>query len=713
MANLRRHKRITLFGFGEFVLDLERRALYRNGEVVRLGPSPFEALAFLVLNRHRLVSRRELQAHLRPGSAYLEESGIYQVVRQVREALGDDSDAPRFIENVPRQGYRFIAHVQELTSLDREPLMLVNTPPACGGDAAGATGRPRSSLPRWALAGLASVLGLSLSIWLAFRQEPAPAVLRVNRLTLSENAKLGPIVSDGPRLYFTELDGGYRIVQSPATGGQVSPLGIGIPNPYLCDIAPDGTHLLVRSVTGFRHEDGPLWIVPLIKGLPRRLSDGVGYDGSWSPEGKEIAFTAGKELWMVGADGRNARRLARLEGGPWWPRWSPDGRRIRFTVSDLSNNTHSLWEIGRDGRNLKPLLEGWNVPPGECCGSWTPDGKFFVFQSSQGGRDRIWVLRESAWRLSGGRNLIQLTKEAMPLLYPSISRDGGKIFAIGILIKSEIVRYDFGSGRFLPALADVPAETLAYSPDGKRIAYTAVQGRTLWRAGANGEDRLRLTPPGLRAALPAWSPDGKQIAFMAQAKGRGWKLALVSADSGPAEELLPGDGSEADPSWSPDGKRIAFGRIPALERSPSNIAIYVLDLATRAVTMLPGSSGLFSPRWSPDGRHIVAMSADAGKLVLFDFATKRWTELANVRAGFPCWSQDGRHVYFLDRSGKDPSVGRVRLRDRRPEKVASLKGIRQPATAFGGWIGLDPDGAPLAIRDLSSQDVYGIEWRAR
>src|ERR1700756_912755 len=84
-------------------------------------------------------------------------------------------------------------------------------------------------------------------------------------------------------------------------------------------------------------------------------------------------------------------------------RWSPDGRLLRFTVTDPQTNGTSLWEVREDGSGLRPLLAGWNNPPAECCGSWTRDGKYFVFQSTRNFRSDIWAIREK-------RRLLQMSE---------------------------------------------------------------------------------------------------------------------------------------------------------------------------------------------------------------------------------------------------------------------------------------------------------------
>ena len=90
---------------------------------------------------------------------------------------------------------------------------------------------------------------------------------------------------------------------------------------------------------------------------------------------------------------------------------------------------------------------------------------------------------------------------------------------------------------------------------------------------------------------------------------------------------------------------------------------------------MPGSEGLFSPHWSPDGRYIAAMSSDSSKLMLFDFKTQKWVELARMTAAYPNWSRDGNYIYFHS-FGSDPALYRVRISDHKLEKIVSLKGIR-------------------------------------
>jgi Tol biopolymer transport system component len=227
----------------------------------------------------------------------------------------------------------------------------------------------------------------------------------------------------------------------------------------------------------------------------------------------------------------------------------------------------------------------------------------------------------------------------------------------------------------------------------------------------DGKRRVQLTSPPLHASLPRWSPDGNRIAFAGYYPGQRANLYVIGADAGQLQQLTTGN-TRIDPTWSPDGNSLAFGTYPLEEvPEPPKVAVRVLDLTTRSVSVLPGSEGLWSPRWSPNGQYIAALSSDTRTLSLFDLQSKRWTELAKANFGYPSWSRDSKYIYF-DTLGNDPAFFRVRIRDRKLERVVGLANVLRKVGAFGPWTGLGPDDSPLLARDASFDEIYALDWEA-
>ena len=104
--------------FGEFELDLSTRELWTNGTKQTLAPQPFEVLRLLIENRGQLVSHDVVVRHLWPSDTFVDyEQSLRKAVNRLREALNDSAEQPRFIETLPRQGYRFIANLEFDTSI--------------------------------------------------------------------------------------------------------------------------------------------------------------------------------------------------------------------------------------------------------------------------------------------------------------------------------------------------------------------------------------------------------------------------------------------------------------------------------------------------------------------------------------------------------------------------------------------------------------------
>jgi Tol biopolymer transport system component len=567
---------------------------------------------------------------------------------------------------------------------------------------------PKKSLKSVRWPWLAGAGGVALIVFAALAYgliSPEPPLKLSGAVQITNDGRAKLLAgTDGARLYMQYssalASGSSSIGQVSISGAEVASVAAPSLSMQILSVSPEGSALLVSDEPGTAF-DGPLWALPVLGGLPRRLSDALGHAGAWSPDGQLLVYARGNNLFLAKSDGTNSRLLATIPGWVTSPQWSPNSGALRFTLQDQKTNATSLWEVSRDGKNLHPLLDGWHDPPSECCGVWTPGGKHFLF-SSQGS---IWELQEkSSWLGKTTFEPVQLTSGPLALSSPLPSEDGKKLFVMGSRPRGELVRYDPGTNHFVPYLSGISAEHLCFSKDGAWVAYVTFPEGTLWRSKVDGSERLQLSYPPLYASMPRWSPDGKWIAFFSTTPGKPSKIYLVSPEGGSPQELLPEDDHpEADPYWSPDGGSLVFGGIYAAAK----VGIRVLDLKTHRVTPVRGSEQLFSPRWSPDGKYIAAIRSNSQSLVLFDHTKQKWTEVLQERnVSFPNWSKDGTYLYFLSWPEK-PSVMRMRVRDSKLERVADLKDFR-PTGYWEDWMGLDPNDSSLLLRDTGLQDVYAL-----
>jgi DNA-binding winged-HTH domains len=710
--------------FGSFEVDLRAGELRKSGLKIKLQGQPFAVLALLLERPGQVVTREELQQKLWAGDTFVNfEHGLNKAIGKVRDALADNADNPRFIETLPRRGYRFIAPV------DAGPEGLVPPPDA---DSQRARLRPQTDIEdtvrkpslqrQWALGmiGAAIIVIVVFSYWLT-RPVMPPKVSGYTRLTNDGRSKgfridaVPIIVTDGLRLYFAEaVNSGIRstLHQVSASGGETSAVPMHTPfeqNVEVGDIASNRSDLLLQTFIAGESEM-PIWILPALGGVPRRLGDVLGRDATWSPNGQRIAYAKGHELYVCKADGTEAQKLVTAPGQVRWPRWSPRGSELRFTVGNPGGWT-SIEEVSAGGGRSHALLPGWKGV--YCCGNWTPDGKYYVFQSTFNWRTDTWALRERTGFFQRNHEPVQLTAGPMDFRSPVSSIDGKRLFVIGEHRRGELVRLESKSGQFVPYLGGISAHDVDVSKDGEWVVYVSYPEGVLWRSRVDGSQRLQLSSLPMQAFLPRWSPDGKRIVFAASLPGRPSKLHMIAADGGRPEQLTSGNHYETDPNWSPDQNSVVFGGVPWLEGgAPDSSAIQMLDLKTRQVSTLSGSEGLFSPHWSPDGRYILAMPLDSPKLMLFDFRTRKWEELVSSPAAYPNWSHDGSYIYFGNPYIAEPAVYRIRMSDRKLELVTVASRQRLGWSIAGKWMGLAGDDSPLVLRDTGSEEIYALDWDA-
>jgi len=503
--------------------------------------------------------------------------------------------------------------------------------------------------------------------------------------------------TDGVRLFLgtgTVLDPG--LAEMPIDGGEASLIPIPRSGLRPLALAPKGDAMLLSD-----YYPANLWSLRLVGGALQRLGEAVGAEAAWSRDGRRLAYCDAEELWVAASDGSERRKLLKIPNRRLFAlEWSPDATRLRFTLW-RGGEAPSLWEVSADGNNLHQLLPNWHRPPDEQDGHWTPDGRYYIFQS----RSQLWALRDGqSLPFLTPHRPIQLTSSPFRMASPLPGRDGKKLYAIGRTERGTLVRYDGVKRRFEPYLGGISAEYVGFSKDGEWLAYVTYPEGVLWRCRKDGTGRLRLANPAAHPVLPRWSGNGMQIAFSFRSDEGLGLTYLIPAGGGEPEQLFrEGPPGLGDPNWSPDGQRMVL----SYDKGSPPLEVWMTGPGCKNPARMPGGVGRYGGRWSPDGRRIVAMKQNPIGLSLFDVQTGEWSELAIINGGFPNWSHDGKYVYFL-RFPDHPAVVRIDVARRKVETVVDLDNFHMTGS-MSAWLGLTPDDSPLLLRDAGTQDVYAME----
>jgi Tol biopolymer transport system component/DNA-binding winged helix-turn-helix (wHTH) protein len=703
-----------VYKFGEFSLDSGRFELLRDGQSIRVERKPLELLILLASRQGHLVTRPEIAQRLWDSEVFVDtEHGINTAIRKIRQVLGDDSEEPRFVQTVTGKGYRILCTVEVSNGQTSVHNPLIIDDPADDPvpklQSAEYRRRPKQLLSAIVVATVL-VICLTIAFLYVRRPLPRPRITEYNQITHDGRPK-HLIGTDGSRLYFSP-DPSEAIAQVSVSGGEVTQVPIEVPDPGMLAISPDGSTFLLQS-----GDEMSVWSDGILGGSLRRMNGVFATSAAYSADGEYVAYvTRDGDIYRVRSDGTEPQRLVSKstaapssEWSPYALDWSPDGRILRF--SELNK----IWEVSSTGSNLHRLFSGQPASNPHCFGHWTPDGKFFIYLSGVQRRSAIGTFyqistldeRRGPFRQPSSEP-IQLTSGPMRWYGAIPSKDGTKIFALGVTQRGELVRFDSTSRQLLPFLDGISAEFLAFSPDGKSVAYVTFPEGILWRANADGSGRVQLTGPPLYPTSPRWSPDGSQILFSASPDAQNTALLyVVSSRGGEPHRLIPEDnGKQVDGTWSPDGRRIVFHSY-SNETTPPDNALRIFDLDSHRITDVPGSIGLYSPRWSPDGRFIAAMSTHVSDLIVCDLETHQWSKvLSHEGIGFPSWSRDSSYLYILY-ADQEPGVYRVSVKGGAPERVVDLKGFHHTGLV-SVWMGLDPIDTPMLLRDVGTDDIYAL-----
>jgi len=469
--------RAGIVRFGAFEVDLRSGELRKGGAKIKLYGQPFNVLAILLERPGQVVTREELQQTLWAADTFVDfEHALNKAINRVREALGDDADNPRFVETLPRRGYRFIAPVtwgSNHTIIFSPLASVLQRVPDGGGPAQSVTRfNPGESLHLWPefLPGSEAVVFEALF----------PPKIVIQRLAGSERRDLNESVGSNPHY----ASSGHLIY---ALGDDLMAL------PFDLD------RLRVRGTA-----------VPVVRGVLVPGTGGAQYDVSATGSLVYIAgsvHSAVSRLVWVSRDGAE-ESLAVPKGWYFGPRLSPDGRRVAFDISDDRGRQVWLYEIARD--TLSQLtFEGTTNEDS----TWTPDGKRLAFSSNKDGPLRVfWQLADGSSgpeRLTNSHNNVAANFSWSPdgqlLSLAEVSPPGiPKIFVLRMTDRSD--QPFLGS----QAVEDAPQ----FSPDGRWLAYASNE---------SGRREIYVKPypgPGSKWQIstdggtePVWNRNGRELFY--------------------------------------------------------------------------------------------------------------------------------------------------------------------------------------------------------
>ena len=478
------------YEFGDFRFDLEACVLFKENEVVKLKPKALEVLRVLIENGEQVVSKADLLASVWPDS-FVEEANLSHHIFRLRQALGTANGA-KFIETIPKRGYRFVA----AASQNGSPAVADHSRVPFNGAAAGEAS-PAAPKRHWFVLFAAALSLIAVTGLAAYR-------VYLSASTDSRNMRGGK--SDLPRMTIVPLtsfpNDEFDSALSP-DGKYTAFAWFGTENESLQVYVKqtDAGEPLRLSTNGIRDRDGaPAWspdgrfiaytrmsldssrsgvyVVPALGGAERRLvrADDLGAGLDWSGDGKTLVFSSRNSkqephsLHLLNFETLETHSLTSPPAqtdGDVRPDFSPDSQTISFTrtyqesgdlyITDLSGDTRRLTN---DNRKIVGA-------------AWTPDARSIVFSSNRGGAF-------SLWRLDTGEpgHMTPLEINAERAFDPSISRTGNRLSFTQIQRDTNIWRYP----RRKSVQSQVPTEVIGstrrelmpnYSPDGTKIAYVS------------------------------------------------------------------------------------------------------------------------------------------------------------------------------------------------------------------------------------------------
>jgi Tol biopolymer transport system component/DNA-binding winged helix-turn-helix (wHTH) protein len=585
----------TVISFGPFEADLRTEELRKRGVRLRLPRQSFQILKMLLERPGELVTREELRAALWPADTFVDfEHSVNVAIRRLREALGDSAENPKYIETLPKLGYRLSAVLAPLPTKSVDPhrgrtVALVTVPL------------------------IAVAVMIAVAIWFAQRplDSRTPEPLTAIPFTSFPGLQTAPSFSpEGSRIAFSwdKANAGSGAhaydLYIKAIGSETLIRLTNHPSEWISSTwSPDGTQIAFHRLAG---TDTGIYVIPALGGPERKLrTTHIPYYGaaplSWSPDGKWIAYDdvendrPGDRMFLLNVNTLESHEF------PHNPScnheadltFSHSGRQLAL-VCVHGSFEYFITDI--DGKSKRSLIIVQDYPGGL---AWSSDDKFLILVRSLETGPELHKLRVS----DGTIRKIPLAAAGS---WPSVSRDG-LAFSVSVghvnIWRRDLLHPEAAPLQMYTSTLDQNAAQ--YSPDGKHVAFDSARSGlwSIWIADTDGSNPVQISHEGA-AGYPRWSPDSQKVAFQMKGSNKLWGVYIADISDRVPHKLPCNVRETSEPEWSHDGKWIYFRGYEGLYRCPIKGGDAVLLVAGR--NRPNGAGG--EPSESTDGKVLYFLS---------------------------------------------------------------------------------------------------------
>jgi eukaryotic-like serine/threonine-protein kinase len=713
--------------FGPFELDAAAGELRKAGILIKLQPQPFHVLLLLAEHAGTVVTREEIQQSLWSDTTFVDfEHGINLSINQIRGALADSADNPRYIETLPRRGYRFIAPVVSYGSDERatvsDAALLLdrgeNRPALAPGGITESSPQAPIARRTWrsaatvvlALIVVVGFTGYGLYRWAARTPSPRFERLRFTKLTSSGKAEDAAISPDGNYIVYSQRDrkGSGLWLRQVSSGSDVQTLPSEEPHFRGLTFSPDGNSIYFvrdrKDIYSFRD----LYAMPILGGPYRLLTKNIDSPVSFSPDGHQFVYTRGiglpdgNEIRVADADGSNDRLLAAIYDTSFsfqaGAEWSPNGRTIAVSlmlrgkrsgyvlesISVVDGSVREVfWNAGVIGRPL-----------------WLPESdKVLVVMDDPTGRGQLWTItlpqgerRRVTNDLANWGIRIDTTRDASKVAAVQWSLSAN-LWEVTAANPSQAKQITSGEMPVVGAVPGTAGKILAVSGDGQ--PWIMNEDGTERRPFSNLRD---VAPPvmcGQFAVLTSYASAGGENSRVdagsvnAIKMGSGRFVVQRSYQSSPASIVrIDADGLNAttlasglvySPTCSPDGKVLFY----VLMGSPQKIMrVPTEGGGPTAIGEIPGLIR-GSMQASPDGQFLAfpydvyLPKTPAAKLAVISINQRRIDRIFDSPPGIfseAClrWSTDGNALQYLLTKGDVTNIWEQPLAGGSPKQITNF-----------------------------------------